>query len=339
MHRSIAITTVVAFALACRPAATPAADPRQASMSILTTIGTDSTSAIEGLALFNGRLFVADWKDGSIYRVDPANPAPEKVGQLPTRPGTAILGAVADSVGDLFFAQPDSGIIYRVAVGRLGARDFDPHKDVSIFATGVQHANGITFDARGHLWITGGDVDALYEVGPAGGRARVFAKDFSPISTDTTMPVRGYVVNGVAFDTKGNVYTLNTGTGTITRMEVKPNYTPGAATVLVQDPRLLGADGLIADRNDDLWVSCNYLSRLVRVDPAGTLTIAASRAAADGSTPTVGTGTPTALRFPAELKRAGRTIYLSNLNFPYGANAKDHVAGASIAAVRLPTGM
>ncbi|MGB7212277.1 MAG: SMP-30/gluconolactonase/LRE family protein [Gemmatimonadales bacterium] len=331
--------SLVALVLACAPAATPANDPRQASMEILTTVGIDSTSAIEGLALFNGRLFVADWKDGSIYRVDPARPAPEKVGQLPTRPGTAILGAAADSVGDLFFAQPDSGIIYRVPVGRLGARDFDPQKDVGIFATDVKHANGITFDTHGHLWITGGDVDALYEVGPTGGRARVFAKDFSPIGTDTTMPVRGYVVNGVAFDSKGNVYTLNTGTGTITRMQVRSDYTLGATTVLVRDSRLLGADGLITDRNDDLWVSCNYLSRLVRVDLTGAMTIVASRAAADGSVPTVGNGVPTALRFPAELKRAGRTIYLSNLNFPYGANAKGHVPGASIAAVRLPTGM
>ncbi|HSC59443.1 MAG TPA: SMP-30/gluconolactonase/LRE family protein [Gemmatimonadales bacterium] len=327
------------LAVACRPAAAPTHDPRQASMRVLTTIGADSTSAIEGIAAFNGRLFVADWKDGAIYRVDPADPVPERVGQLPVKPGTAILGAAADSVGDLFFAQPDSGIIFRVAVGRLGAKDFDPARDVTVFATGVKHANGITFDRRGHLWVTGGDVDALYQVGPKGGVAQVFAKDFSPISTDTTMPVRGYVVNGVALDSKGNVYTLNTGTGAITRIAVTKDYTSGATTVLVRDPRLLGADGLIIDRNDVLWVSCNFLSRLVRVDSAGALTIVASRASADGSVPTVGTGDPTALRFPAELKRAGGTIYLSNLNFPYGANARDHVAGASIAAVRLPKGM
>lgn len=337
MPRYIPLAFVLA--VACRPAASPASDPLQASMRILTTVGADSTSAIEGLALFNGRLFVADWKDGSIYRVDPAAPAPVKVGRLPIGPGTAILGAAADSVGDLFFAQPDSGIIYRVAVGRLGARDFDPARDVTVFATGVKHANGITFDAHGHLWITGGDVDALYQVGPKGGQALVFAKDFSPLSTDTTMPVRGYVVNGVALDSKGNVYTLDTGTGAITRIAVKSDYTAGPATVLVKDSRLLGADGLIIDRNDDLWVSCNFLSRLVRVDSTGRLTIVASRAAADGGVPTVGNGDPTALRFPAELKRSGRTIYLSNLNFPYGANAKGHVAGASIAAVQLPKGM
>lgn len=336
--RRIVPLALIAVA-ACHPGGTPAADPTQATMRILTTIGSDSASAIEGIALFNGRLFVADWKDGAIYRVDPANPVPEKVGQLPVRPGTSILGAVADSIGDLFFAQPDSGIIYRVAVGRLGAKDFDPATDVTLFATGAQHANAINFDRRGHLWISGGDVDVLYHVGPRGGPAMVFARGISPISTDTTMPVRGYVVNGLTFDSKGNLYTVNTGTGTITKFEVTADYTPGAKTIFLRDSRLLGADGITTDRNDDLWVSCNFLSRLVRVTPTGMVTVVASRAAADGSVPAVGNGDPTALRFPAELKRAGRMVYLSNLNYPVGANAKGRVPGASIAAVQLPQGM
>lgn len=327
------------FALLLAVACRPAADPTQATMRILATIGNDTTSTIEGIAVFNGRLFVADWKDGAIYRVDPANPTPEKVGRLPVTPGTSILGAVADSVGDLFFAQPDSGIVFRVAVGRLGAKDFDPARDVSVFATGAPHANAIAFDHRGHLWISGGDVNALYQVGPDGGRATLFAQDVSPLSADTTMPVRAYVVNGLTFDSKGNLYTVNTGTGAITRFEVTPDYRPGAKSVFLTDSRLLGADGITSDRNDDLWVSCNFLSRLVRVTPTGAVTIVASRAAADGGVPTVGNGDPTALRFPAELKRAGGTVYLSNLNFPYGANSRGRVPGASIAAVKLPRGM
>jgi sugar lactone lactonase YvrE len=331
------LATLVALG-ACRPAG-PVTDPTQASMRILTAIGSDSTSAIEGLATFNGRLFVADWKDGAIYRVDPANPTPERVGQLPTRPGTMILGGAADSVGDLFFAIADSGIIYRVPVGRLGAKDFAPATDVTVFATGAPHANGINFDRQGRLWITGGDVNTLYEVGPTGGVAVPFAQGYARMSQDTAMPVRGYVVNGVAADSKGNVYTVNTGTGEITRIVVGADGKAGAITTFVKDSRLLGADGLTIDRNDNLWVSCNFLSRLVRVSPAGEVTVVASRAAAAGAVPTVGAGDPTALRFPAELKRLGGTVYLSNLNFPDGANARDHVPGASIAAVTLPRGM
>lgn len=333
-------TLLLLAAAACKPAPAAApADPTQATVSLLTTVGADSTSTIEGIATFNGRLFVADWKDGSIYRVDPANPAPEKVGQLPTKPGTMLLGIAADSVGDLFFAVPDPGVVYRVAVGRLGARDFDPARDATVFATGVKGANGITFDRNGHLWVSGGDADALYHVGPKGGAATVFAAHYSPIATDTTMPVRIYTANGAAVDSKGNVYTVNTGTGEIDRFAVGKDYAASAPTILVKDARLLGADGVIVDGNDDLWVSCNFLSRLVRVTPAGEVTVVAARAAADGSAPAMGNGTPDALRFPAELKRVGNSVYLANLNFPFGANRRGHVAGASIARVKLPPKM
>ncbi|MFI5235591.1 MAG: SMP-30/gluconolactonase/LRE family protein [Gemmatimonadales bacterium] len=328
------------LAAACHSAggATPV-DPTQATMSILTPVGADSTSSIEGLAIFNGRLFVADWKDGAIYRIDPANPAPEKVGQLPLKPGTSILGAVTDSIGDLFFAVPDPGVIYRVAVDRIGAKNFNPAKDATVFATGAKGANGINFDHNGHLWIGGGDADALYQVGPKGGVAMTFAKHFSPISTDTTMPVRGYVVNGVAVDSKGFVYTVNTGTGEIVRLTIGAGYRPGPIATFTKDARLIGADGLIVDSNDNLWVSSNFQSHLVKITQDGAITIVAGRAAADGSAPAIGNGPADALRFPAELKRAGRHIFLTNLNFPIGANAKGHIAGASIALVTLPNGI
>ena len=39
---------------------------------------------------------------------------------------------------------------------------------------------------------------------------------------------------------------------------------------------------------------------------------------------------------PAEFKRIGNTIYVSNLNFPIGANARGTFKGAQIAAVDLP---
>ena len=296
-------------------------------MRILTTIG-DSSSQIEGIAAHQGKLYVADWKDGAIYRVDPANPTPERVGQLPTAPGQAILGLVTDADGNLYAAVPDSGWVLRVAAARLGAADFNPAKDVTRFATGVPGANGLAFDRNGHLWITGGSTGALYHVGPNGGKGVVFAKDFSPMSTDTTMPVRIYTVNGIAFDSAGNAYTANTGTGEIVRLEVKPDYTSGAITSLVKDTRLLGADGIVIDERGMLWVTCNFLSRLARVSPTGEITIVATDSASGANV----------LRFPAELKRVGNAVYIANLNFPVGRNQGQTERGATIAVVEPRAG-
>lgn len=339
--RSLLLLPLLALGASCakeKPEA-PLIPPVQ--QAILTTVG-DSASTIEGIALANGMLYVCDWKDGTIYRVDPKAPAPVAVGGLPIPPGTSVLGMVTDSAGDLYLAVPDPGVVYRVAAARLGAADFDRAKDAVVFATGAKGANGVAFDRAGHLWVTGGGTGNLYHVGPGGGAVATFASNFSVVSTDTTIPVRGYTVNGIAFDSKGALYTANTGTGEITRIAVGPDYKPGAIGTFVRDPRLIGADGILMDGQDNLWVDANYRNTLARVGPDGTITVVASStpggAYADSTMVPAypQEGTANVFRFPAELKILGKTAYLANLNFPIGMNTGQTFKGASIAAITLP---
>ena len=151
----------------------------------------------------------------------------------------------------------------------------------------------------------------------------MFAKGYTKVSNDTTMPVRAYVTNGLGIDAAGNAYTGNTGTGEITRIEVKPGYV-GAVTTVAKDARLLGADGLLVDSAGNLWVTANFRDTLARISPSGAVTIV------------LDDSTATTLHFPAELKRVGQTFYLANLNFPVGANAGTKYKGAQIAAVDVP---
>lgn len=308
------------------PAATPAvvasgsSTPTAGQARIFATIG-DSPSRIEGVAAHGGKLYVADWKDGSVYSVDAVSGQVQRVGQLPTKPGEPLLGVATDSAGNVYVAAPETGIIYRIAASKLGKADFRPRKDVEAFASGAAGANGLAFDANGQLWISGGDANAVYHVGPKGGQARVFAKGYTMVSNDTTMPVRAYVTNGLGIDTAGNVYTANTGTGEITRLEVKPGYELGAITTVARDERLLGADGISVMPNGDIWVTANFRNALGRITPDGVVTIVAHD--------------PTAavLHFPAEFKRIGSTFYIANLNFPVGANHATKYKGAQIAAI------
>jgi sugar lactone lactonase YvrE len=290
--------------------------------TILTAVGGDS-SRIEGLAVHAGKLYVADWHDGTIYAVDPATGASTRAGRLPTQPNQGILGVATDSAGNFYAAIPDSGIVYRVDAGRLGAADFDPAKDATRFATGVPGANGVTFDSRGHLWITGGDHHAVYQVPATGGRGVTLVSEVSPQSTDTTMPVRVYTANGIAFDSKGNAFVVNTGTGAIQRLAVDSAYHVTADTLFVKDDRLIGADGVIADAQDNLWVAANFRNALLKVSPTGEITEITSN------------GANGPLHFPAELKQWGGRIYLSNLNFPIGANTGSTEHRATIAVVPL----
>lgn len=318
------------------------------SRSVAAALG-DSASRIEGLAEHDGKLYTVDWKDGAIYRLTPdqASPSPlltvERVGEMGLKPGTAMLGMAADRDGNLFVAEPGSGIVHRVNGKTLGTPGFNTRRDVRPFATGAMGANGVTFDRTGQLWITGGDQNAIYRVGPKGGKVVEFLKGYATLSSDTTMPVRIYVTNGIGFDSRGNVYTANTGTGEITKIEVRPDYTPGAVSTFVQDTLLIGADGIIVDGADNLFVTANYNNSLFRITPAGTLELVTSdrpglgrneagvRVAPGGER----MGSSEVFRFPAELKMVGNTIYIANLNFKVGQNADQAFTGASVAGIRV----
>lgn len=359
MHRVMLMVTMVGLA-ACSgekaktppvPVAVADSGPPQwagyVQRSIAAAIG-DSLSRIEGIAATGGKLYVADWKDGSIYQLTPVanSPAPlaevARVGQLPTKPGTTIYGIAADKGGNLYFAIPDPGIIYRVEGARLG-NNFNSRRDVKVFATGVPGANGLGFDANGHLWSSGGDKNVLYHVGPKGGAAQVFARDYATISPDTTMPVRAYVTNGIAFDKAGNAYTANTGTGEIQRLEVKSDYTVGTITTLIKDPMLFGADGLLFDDNGNLFVTANYRNALLLVTPDGKLQLVtndrpghrADSAQVRVSPEGARMGEAGVLRLPAELARVDNTLYIANLNFKVGLNSEQPFTGASVAGVRI----
>ncbi len=318
------------------------------SRSLAAAVG-DSLSTIEGIAEHDGKLYVIDWKDGGIYRLTPdeSSPSPlltvERVGELGLKPGTVILGVTAAPNGDLFATDPAGGNIYRVRGATLGTPSFNTRRDVRVFATGASGANGIGFDARENLWISGGDQNALYVVGPRGGRVKTFAKDYATINPDTTMPVRTYVTNGIAFDSKGNVYTANTGTGEIQRIEVKSGLTPGAITTLVKDARLYGADGLLIDGDDAVWVVANFRNALYRIGQDGTIALvtndrpgqpldsAGVRVSPGGERK----GSTDVLKFPAELRRVGNTFYVTNLNMKVGANSEQQFKGASVAGIRV----
>jgi len=303
--------------------ATPAASATAApALRIVATIG-DSASTVEGLAEHGGALYTADWKDGGLYRIDPSGSV-TRVGQLPVKPGTAILGLAADAAGNLYAAAPEAGVVYRVDAARLGASDFDPGKDAKPFVTGAKGANGINFGADGHLWISGGAQNAVYHAPPTGGPASVLASGYAIITTDTTMPVRVYVTNGLGIDSRGAIYTGNTGTGEITRIEVKPGHQAGNITSFAKDSRLLGADGIVVTAGDTLYVTANFSNTIAKIDPAGNVTVLATDDAHES------------LRFPAELKKIGGTVYVANLNFPVGRNAGQTQKGATIAALALP---
>ena len=133
------------------------------------------------------------------------------------------------------------------------------------------------------------------------------------------------MTNGAAVDSHGNIYTMNTGTGTIWRLEMLADHKLGTVTKVVESPLLLGADGVVVGPGDTLYMNANFRNTFAKVSPTGAITVLAS----DSTNPGL-------FHFPAELVRDGKTFYIANLDFPIGANAAAHRPGASIVKVTLP---
>ena len=156
------------------------------------------------------------------------------------------------------------------------------------------------------------------------------------------MPVRAYVVNGIAIDSKGVIYTANTGTGEITSIVIGAGYTarldrdfrPGPPAdrrrrALHGRPgqplggrQLQEHAGARRPRRHRDHRGLQHTRREVHRLHHGARLPADRR----GKRPPV----------PAELKRIGETMYLANLNFPIGANTGQPIKGATVAAVDAP---
>jgi sugar lactone lactonase YvrE len=91
-------------------------------------------------------------------------------------------------------------------------------------------------------------------------------------------PVTNLGVNGIAVDQTG-IDAVNADKGSVVRIPVKPNGSPGQPALITQDQKLVTADGVTFDDQHRLWVVTNSADglggSLLRVDPDGQVTTVA----------------------------------------------------------------
>ena len=132
----------------------------------------------------------------------------------------------------------------------------------------------------------------------------------SPLLTTTGVPPFG--ANGLAFNNgEKALFVANTGNDTVVKIPVVggppgTTGTPGTPVVFVNS--INGADGLIIDEDDNIWVAANQADEIVVVDPTGRVI------AKLGDFRGIDRhGAPIGLLFPASLVRRGHFIYVTNL--------------------------
>ena len=168
--------------------------------------------------------------------------------------------------------------------------------------------NVLTFDSTGNVYISDSFQGIVWRtdqngIGGAPGVPSVWVQ--SDLLAPAGVPPFG--ANGIAFNNNESaLFVSNTSNDTVVKVPVIPDGTAGAPEVFVNSVN--GADGLIIDEDDNLWIAANQSDEIVVVDPAGRAI--AKLGDFGGLTPR---GAPVGLLFPASLVRHGKYIYVTNL--------------------------
>ena len=167
--------------------------------------------------------------------------------------------------------------------------------------------NAMTFDSAGNVYISDSFQGAIWKTGPTGSGATPLTTPWvqDPLLKTTGDPPFG--ANGLGFNKAQNkLFVANTGNDTIVQIPVVSGN-PGTPAIFTNS--INGADGLILDDQDNLWVCANQSDEIVVVDKNGK--VIAKLGDFDG----LDDGKPRGLLFPAspDFSRDKKTVYVTNL--------------------------
>jgi len=175
-----------------------------------------------------------------------------------------VVGSSANLLGIGF--HPSTHALLVIDNGNAKVLRVDPTTGgASVFmtVTGSAALNAMTFDRAGNVYVSDSAQGVVWKTGPNGGAATPWVTN----ALLTTSGVPPFGANGLGFNKAGDaLFVANTGNDTVVKIPVSAG-TPGAPQVFVNS--INGADGLVVDRHDNLWVAANQADEIVVVDPSG----------------------------------------------------------------------
>lgn len=206
--------------------------------------------------------------------------------------------------------HPTTGDLLVIDFGNQQVLEVDPATGATSVFTTIPGGPGagpnvLTFDSLGNVYISDSFQGIVWVTDQhgSGGVPSVWLQD--PLLTTSGVPPFG--ANGIALNNDETaMFVANTGNDSVIKVPVNPDGTAGIPEVFVNSVN--GADGLVIDEEDNLWIAANQSDEIVVVDPTGRSI--AKLGDFGGLTPR---GAPVGLLFPASLVRHGKHIYVTNL--------------------------
>src|SRR5262249_49621444 len=194
-----------------------------------------------------------------------------------------------------------AGKVLKVDPQTGGASDF-----ITLATPSGSGLNAMTFDAPGNVYVSDSFNGAIWKSGSSGALGLT-----TPWVQDNLLKTTGdppFGANGVGFNKAQSIlFVANTGNDTIVQIPVSGGR-PGTPKIFTNS--INGADGLVIDDQDNLWVAANQSDEIVVVDKTGK--VIAKLGDFEGL---VDDGTPKGLLFPAspDFSRDKKTLFVTNL--------------------------
>jgi sugar lactone lactonase YvrE len=220
----------------------------------------------------------------------------------------SVAGSSSHLLGIGF--HPTTHALLVIDFGAAQVLKVDSHTGASsVFMTvtttpGSTGLNALTFDGSGNVYVSDSFNGIIWKTGSGGGVATAWVTD--PLLATAGVPPFG--ANGLGFNKAGNaLFVANTGNDTVVKIPVTGG-SPGTPAVFVNS--INGADGIVLDSKDNLWVAANQADEIVVVDPTGK--VIAKLGDFNGVN---AAGVPRGLLFPAspDFSKDGKFLYVANL--------------------------
>ena len=256
-----------------------------------------------------GRLFVFN-RHGELKRAVDIEGSSRFLLDLAFHPQTGALLVIDFGAGRVVKVNPQTGEseVFTTIPDLNGNTNVQPNPGPNV----------LTFDKDGNVYTSDSFQGIIWRTGPHGGTPTQWAS--GPLLEPRGVPPFG--ANGLAFNKAGNtLFVANTANDQIVKIPVATRI----PEVFVNSVN--GADGLIIDKHDNLWICANQADEIVVLEPKEGRVIAKL---GDFNGLSKG-GAPRGLLFPASLVRVGDWIYVTNLSLNLRA-----AVGAEFAAVDSP---